>query len=172
MADVHGFCRDENDLIDDARNLKLRPCPHCNTVGMPIRNGWLRGFDETRRQKVVRARRVFCSNRNRRGGCMSRRFAELLRILEYPKFEPSSNQHPLQGPLLVANLSPQFPTIRQTLLQQHKILTHQIRQNFRPEFGREQRVGMRQPTDSSGEMQSPSPEHQRPGSNRDGDIVV
>ncbi len=69
MGEVHWFYRDEKDWIEIACNLPLKPCPHCHTVGMLIRHGGLRGFDETSQQKVARARRVFCSNRNRRRGC-------------------------------------------------------------------------------------------------------
>lgn len=53
-----------------AQRLKQTPCPHCNVVGMLIRHGSLRGFDENNlKQQTVRARRVFCSNRNARHGC-------------------------------------------------------------------------------------------------------
>lgn len=37
---------------------------------MLIRHGYLRGYDDGRPQRrTVRARRIFCSNRNRRRGC-------------------------------------------------------------------------------------------------------
>lgn len=50
--------------------LKWTPCPHCHAVGALIRHGYLRGYDESSpRLKVVRARRIFCSNRSRRPGC-------------------------------------------------------------------------------------------------------
>jgi len=53
-----------------AERLKLTACPHCQSVGTLIRHGCLRGYDESSpRQKTVRARRVFCSNRNARPGC-------------------------------------------------------------------------------------------------------
>ena len=53
-----------------AERLKLRPCPHCRAVGTLIRHGYLRGFDDSNpRHKTLRARRVFCSNRNARAGC-------------------------------------------------------------------------------------------------------
>src|SRR5207247_1421567 len=45
-------------------------CPHCKAVGTLIRHGYLRGFDEGNSQrKTIRARRIFCSNRNARPGC-------------------------------------------------------------------------------------------------------
>ncbi len=46
------------------------PCPHCHVVGMLIRHGFLRGFDDSSPpRQTVRARRVFCSNRQARRGC-------------------------------------------------------------------------------------------------------
>jgi len=51
-------------------NLKLTQCPHCMKVGTLNRHGVLRGYDENNfRQKSIRARRVFCSNRYRAAGC-------------------------------------------------------------------------------------------------------
>ena len=53
-----------------AERLKQTPCPHCKVVGALIRHGCLRGFDETnRKHQTLRARRVFCSNRQARPGC-------------------------------------------------------------------------------------------------------
>jgi len=53
-----------------AERLKQTPCPHCKRVGALIWHGFLNGFDESSpRQKTVRARRIFCSNRNARPGC-------------------------------------------------------------------------------------------------------
>jgi len=50
--------------------LKQTPCPHCKVVGMLIRHGCLHGYDcGGSRRKVIRARRIFCSNRNARRGC-------------------------------------------------------------------------------------------------------
>lgn len=50
--------------------LKTMACPHCKRFGFLIRHGFLRGYDQTQlRGKTVRARRVFCSNRNRATGC-------------------------------------------------------------------------------------------------------
>ncbi|TWT56004.1 hypothetical protein [Allorhodopirellula solitaria] len=51
-------------------NLKLTQCPHCKKVGTLNRHGALRGYDENNvRHKSIRARRVFCSNRNQAAGC-------------------------------------------------------------------------------------------------------
>jgi hypothetical protein len=63
------FCRDGEDSIALGGRLKLMPCPHCKVVGMLVWHGYLRGFDETSTRPSVRARRVFCSNRNARRGC-------------------------------------------------------------------------------------------------------
>jgi hypothetical protein len=53
-----------------AEQLKQTPCPHCKVVGTLIRHGFLRGFDDSSPQrKTVRARRIFCSNRNACRGC-------------------------------------------------------------------------------------------------------
>lgn len=55
---------------DLCQRLKLFPCPHCNVVGMLIRHGTLSGYDDqSLQQTTLRARRLFCSNRNDRRGC-------------------------------------------------------------------------------------------------------
>jgi len=52
-----------------AERLKQTPCPHCKVVGTLIRHGYLRGYDDSSPQrKIVRARRLFSSNRNARRG--------------------------------------------------------------------------------------------------------
>ena len=64
------FYRSAEEWIALAERLKQTPCPHCNVVGALIRHGYLRGFDDSSTQRqTVRARRVFCSNRNARHGC-------------------------------------------------------------------------------------------------------
>jgi hypothetical protein len=64
------FYRSDEEWRGIAERLKQTPCPHCKVVGALIRHGYLRGFDEGNlRQKAVRARRIFCSNRNARRGC-------------------------------------------------------------------------------------------------------
>ena len=60
-------CADEGDALSE--QLKLIPCPHCKSVGNLIRHGFLYGFDDTSQRRTVRARRVFCSNRQARHGC-------------------------------------------------------------------------------------------------------
>ena len=64
------FYRSVEEWIALAERLKQTPCPHCKVVGALIRHGYLRGYDDSSPpRKVVRARRVFCSNRNARRGC-------------------------------------------------------------------------------------------------------
>ena len=65
VGDVRWFCRGDEDWLSMAERLKLTPCPHCNIVGTLIQHGYLRGYDDSNlKQKAVRARRIFCSNRN------------------------------------------------------------------------------------------------------------
>jgi hypothetical protein len=63
------LCRSAEEWRAIAEGLKQTPCPHCKVVGTLNRHGCLYGFDENSKQKTLRARRVFCSNRNRRPGC-------------------------------------------------------------------------------------------------------
>jgi len=64
------FCSNDQEWHALAERLKLTPCPHCKVVGTLVRHGYLRGYDDAApRRKTVRARRVFCSNRNARQGC-------------------------------------------------------------------------------------------------------
>ena len=69
MVEARWFYRNAEDLIAIAEDLKLTACLHCKVVGMLIWHGGLQGIDESRGQIVLRARRVFCSNRNARTGC-------------------------------------------------------------------------------------------------------
>jgi hypothetical protein len=70
MGEPRWFYRNDEEWSAIAQQLKQTPCPHCRVVGMLIRHGYLRGYDETSpRRKTVRARRIFCSNRNARRGC-------------------------------------------------------------------------------------------------------
>jgi hypothetical protein len=84
VSDVRWFCRGEAEWAALVERLKLTPCPHCRTVGTLIRHGVLTGFDDSSARKTVRARRIFCSNRHRRGGCgrtVSVWFADKIRRL-------------------------------------------------------------------------------------------
>ena len=70
MGEQCWFYRSENEWGTIAERLKQTACPHCRVVGTLIRHGYLRGYDECNSQrKTVRARRIYCSNRNRRRGC-------------------------------------------------------------------------------------------------------
>lgn len=64
------ICSSQEDFDAFLKDLKLKPCPYCKTVGTLNRHGFLRGYAEHRfQQKCVRGRRVFCSNRNGARGC-------------------------------------------------------------------------------------------------------
>ena len=69
MVEERWFYRNQEEWIAFAERIKLMPCLHCKVVGMLIRHGGLQGIDESSGQIVLRARRVFCSNRNARTGC-------------------------------------------------------------------------------------------------------
>jgi hypothetical protein len=64
------FYRNDEEWMAISERLKQMSCPHCKVVGMLIRHSCLYGFDESSPQrKTLRARRIFCSNRNARSGC-------------------------------------------------------------------------------------------------------
>jgi hypothetical protein len=70
VSEQRWFYRTAEEWNALAERLKLTPCPHCQVVGALIRHGFLRGFDEAHPQrKTLRARRIFCSNRQARPGC-------------------------------------------------------------------------------------------------------
>jgi hypothetical protein len=70
VGDERWFCRSAEEWNAIAERLKQTPCPHCKVVGTLNRHGYLCGYDESNPQrKTVRARRIFCSNRNARRGC-------------------------------------------------------------------------------------------------------
>jgi hypothetical protein len=62
------FYRTEDEWTQSVERLKLTACPHCQVVGALNRHGCLVGYDESQRQ-TLRARRVYCSNRNAQRGC-------------------------------------------------------------------------------------------------------
>ena len=50
--------------------LKMQTCPHCKQPGFLILHGYLYGYSDTSNsERVKRAHRIFCSNRNNRNGC-------------------------------------------------------------------------------------------------------
>ena len=67
MVQERWFFRDNDEWKAFAERLKLMPCPHCKCVGALIRHGCLGGLADGKR--TLRARRVFCSNRQARPGC-------------------------------------------------------------------------------------------------------
>jgi hypothetical protein len=70
VGEERWFYRSVEEWITLAERLKQTACPHCKVVGTLIRHGFLRGFDDSNPQRqTVRARRVFCSNRQARRGC-------------------------------------------------------------------------------------------------------
>lgn len=62
------FYRTAEEWTELVERLKVTPCPHCHVVGSLNRHGTLMGYDESQRQ-VLRARRVYCSNRHSQSGC-------------------------------------------------------------------------------------------------------
>jgi hypothetical protein len=70
VGEERWFYRSAEEWNALAERLKQTPCPHCKVFGTLIRHGCLYGFDDSSPQrKTLRARRLFCSNRQRRRGC-------------------------------------------------------------------------------------------------------
>lgn len=70
MSAGRWFYRGEEGFLEIYEKLKATACPHCKAIGRLVRHGFLRGYDESSpREKTLRARRIFCSNRNNRQGC-------------------------------------------------------------------------------------------------------
>lgn len=64
------FYESEPELDQILAGLKTVACPHCHRVSHLNRHGFLFGFNEKhQRDRTVRARRIFCSNRNQSAGC-------------------------------------------------------------------------------------------------------
>jgi hypothetical protein len=64
------FYRNAQEWEAMAERLKQTPCPYCKIFGTLIQHGFLYGFDDSSPpRKTMRARRIFCSNRNARRGC-------------------------------------------------------------------------------------------------------
>lgn len=61
--------RDETALADVLLGIKLWACPHCRQTGALIGHGFLCGYRERGAGRVVRGRRLFCSDRHLRPGC-------------------------------------------------------------------------------------------------------
>jgi hypothetical protein len=71
------FATDDAQLAGALGWLKLRACPWCGCTGTLVGHGFLKGYAERESSRVVRGRRVLCSNRYRRPGC-GRTFSILL----------------------------------------------------------------------------------------------
>ncbi len=65
----HGYFIDRTELETIVQSIKLKQCRHCGIIGMLILHDYIYGFDEYRNYRLVKGRRIFCSNRNNRKGC-------------------------------------------------------------------------------------------------------
>jgi hypothetical protein len=63
------FVRELAELSELLLRAKLMACPHCGRAGLLIGHGLLMGNAEHAGARVVRGRRLLCSNRARRPGC-------------------------------------------------------------------------------------------------------
>jgi len=63
------YVRSDEELGQALLGAKLLSCPHCGAVVTLNGHGWLRGYAEAGQERIVRGRRLFCSNRFRRPGC-------------------------------------------------------------------------------------------------------
>lgn len=63
------FVADEAELAGALWGAKLVACEHCRRVGWLVGHGRVLGYAERSSERVVRGRRLFCSDRGRRGGC-------------------------------------------------------------------------------------------------------
>ncbi len=64
------FVRDMHALEKVLLRAKLEPCPHCGRIGTLNRHDRVSGnMPDQRCDEHVRGRRLWCSNRGRRGGC-------------------------------------------------------------------------------------------------------
>src|SRR5439155_16380551 len=62
VSDQPWFCCSDEEWNTRGECLKQTPCPHCHTIGLLNRHGYLYGFDDSiPSRKILRARRVFCS---------------------------------------------------------------------------------------------------------------
>lgn len=64
------FCKTSSQFNKIHKNLKQIRCPHCKISNNLILHGYLYGYSDVNvNRRVVRGRRIFCSNRNNRDGC-------------------------------------------------------------------------------------------------------
>lgn len=64
------FYRSNAEFRQIHQQLKQYSCPHCRMTRTLILHGYLSGYDLKRpNRRLIRGHHIFCSNRNRRGGC-------------------------------------------------------------------------------------------------------
>jgi len=63
------FVPSTGELDECLRLAKLQQCPHCKCCGTLIGHGFLRGYAEHGSERVIRGRRLFCSDRFLQRGC-------------------------------------------------------------------------------------------------------
>lgn len=69
MKVIH-FVRKKKDCNQVLQNLKQTRCAHCRRMGTLNRHDRIQGNDpDSTNKQILRGRRVWCSNRGRRGGC-------------------------------------------------------------------------------------------------------
>lgn len=59
---------DSSKLSEHSIHIKIMQCSHCGKVGMLIFHGYIYRLSDYK-SPIVKGRRIFCSNRNRRSGC-------------------------------------------------------------------------------------------------------
>jgi hypothetical protein len=70
LAMLPQFYRSDAEFRRIHLRLKQYSCPHCRMTHTLILHGYLSGYDLKRpHRSLIRGHRIFCSNRNRRGGC-------------------------------------------------------------------------------------------------------
>ncbi len=63
-------------------SLPLLPCAHCGSCGYLVGHGFLRGYAERGSSRLLRGRRILCSNRGSRRGCGRTTSTLLARFIE------------------------------------------------------------------------------------------
>ena len=69
--------------------LKFMLCPHCRLIGCLILHGYLYGYSDLGNSRILRGRRIYCSNRHRKTGC-GKTFS-VLTAQVLPKFTVSAS---------------------------------------------------------------------------------
>lgn len=63
------YYNNDKELTQHLDRLNMEMCPHCKQFGFLICHGFLTGYSEHGSEKIVRGRRIFCSNRFLKSGC-------------------------------------------------------------------------------------------------------